>query len=143
MKVQLSVVAGPHQGRSFTFEEHDTFIVGRASYAHFRLSKKDAYFSRAHFMVEINPPLCHLMDMASSNGTFVNKKKVREAHLKNGDLIQGGDTEIRVEIEKDDQFEPTRRAYQEASPEEAENPARQTLREPPSHPPRKTQIENI
>jgi hypothetical protein len=30
MKVTLTVIAGPHQGREFSFQEHDNFIVGRA-----------------------------------------------------------------------------------------------------------------
>ena len=29
MEVTLAVVEGPHRGRSFTFREHDSFIVGR------------------------------------------------------------------------------------------------------------------
>lgn len=99
MKVTLDVIEGPHAGRSFEFSEHDTFIVGRARYAHFHLQSKDQYFSRAHFMVEVNPPLCHLMDMASTNGTLVNDAVVSQADLRHNDLIQGGDTVIRVRIE--------------------------------------------
>jgi serine/threonine-protein kinase len=99
MKVTLDVVEGPHQGRTFAFAEHDTFIVGRARYAHFHLPQKDQYFSRAHFLLEVNPPLCRLMDMASTNGTFVNDEKVSQADLKHNDLIQGGDTVIRVRLE--------------------------------------------
>ena len=96
MKVSLKVISGPHAGREFSFEEHDTFIVGRASYAHFRLSKKDQFFSRAHFLIEVNPPFCRLMDMASTNGTIVNDKKVTNVDLKDWDLIKGGHTTIRV-----------------------------------------------
>src|SRR3954453_19835353 len=79
MKVTLSVTEGPHKGRDFTFQEHDNFIVGRAPCAHFRLSLKDKYFSRVHFMVEVNPPCCRLMDMGSRNGTRVNGRKVTKA----------------------------------------------------------------
>ncbi len=71
MQVRLEVAKGPHKGRSFTFDGHDNFIVGRAECAHFRLSKKDPYFSRVHFMVEVNPPQCRLVDMGSTNGTLV------------------------------------------------------------------------
>ena len=99
MKVTLDVIEGPHQGRTFQFAEHDTFIVGRARYAHFHLPAKDQYFSRAHFLLEVNPPLCRLMDMASTNGTFVNDEKVSQVDLKHNDLIQGGDTVIRVRLD--------------------------------------------
>ena len=101
MKVSLTVTHGPHAGKSFTFEEHDNFIVGRASYAHFRLSKKDRYFSRVHFVIEINPPLCRLVDMGSRNGTYVNEKRVKTVDIHDGDLIKGGLTLIRVSIEDD------------------------------------------
>lgn len=111
MKVTLTVVRGPHEGRTFTFTEHDTFLVGRAGYAHFQLPKKDQHFSRAHFMVEVNPPFCRLIDMASTNGTFVNKVNVHETDLAHNDLISGGDTVIRVRIEGADKRR-TRRAVE-------------------------------
>jgi hypothetical protein len=72
MEVRLSVTEGPHQGEVFTFREHDTFIVGRSQDAHFRLPLKDKYFSRFQFLIEVNPPWCRLVDMASTNGTYVN-----------------------------------------------------------------------
>ena len=98
MKVTLTVDQGPHEGKTYAFEEHDNFIVGRATYAHFRLPKKDRYFSRVHFMVEVNPPYCRLMDMGSRNGTFVNDERVKTIDIQDGDLIKGGQTVIKVSI---------------------------------------------
>lgn len=98
MQVSLEVVRGPHQGRSFFFEGHDNFIVGRATCAHFRLPRKDPFFSRLHFMIEINPPLCLLVDLGSSNGTWVNEKRVKSAYLQHGDRIRGGDTVLEVKF---------------------------------------------
>jgi serine/threonine-protein kinase len=98
VKVTLTVARGPHAGKSYSFEEHDNFIVGRATYAHFRLPKKDRYFSRVHFMVEVNPPFCRLMDMGSRNGTFVNDERVKTIDIHDGDLIKGGQTVIKVSI---------------------------------------------
>ncbi|HUY31867.1 MAG TPA: FHA domain-containing serine/threonine-protein kinase [Pirellulales bacterium] len=98
MEVVLSVTEGPHRGRNFTFRNHDTFIVGRASSAHFRLPQKDQHFSRVHFMIEVNPPHCRLMDAGSTNGTFVNGRRVTTADLRDSDLIQGGNTVIRVSV---------------------------------------------
>src|SRR5947209_15494311 len=96
MRVTLTVTEGPHQGEVFAFEEHDTFIVGRSKDAQFRLPFKDKTLSRVHFMVEVNPPICRLMDMASLNGTFVNGEKVSTVDLNHGDLIKGGRTVIEV-----------------------------------------------
>jgi serine/threonine-protein kinase len=105
VKVTLTVAHGPHAGQSYAFEEHDNFIVGRATYAHFRLPKKDRYFSRVHFMVEVNPPFCRLMDMGSRNGTFVNDKRVKTIDIHDGDLIKGGQTVIKVSIADEERAE--------------------------------------
>ncbi|OHB68120.1 MAG: hypothetical protein A2V70_13980, partial [Planctomycetes bacterium RBG_13_63_9] len=98
MQIVLEVVRGPHSGQKFTFDGHDNFIVGRAPCAHFRLPRQDPYFSRVHFMVEVNPPHCRLVDMGSTNGTRLNGQRVDSAELKHGDLIEGGDTVLRVSL---------------------------------------------
>ena len=77
------------------------FIVGRSERAHFRLSVKDRYIPRFHFMVEINPPQCRLTDLRSRNGTYVNGVKVTAADLKNGDEIKAGKTILRVSVDGD------------------------------------------
>ena len=100
-RLTLEVMEGPHKGRAFTFREHDSFIVGRSPQAHFQLPKKDSHFSRIHFLIEFNSPHCRMMDMKSTNGTLVNGKRVARADLKDGDLIQGGTTTIRVAIEQE------------------------------------------
>jgi serine/threonine-protein kinase len=96
MPLTLAVIAGPHKGRAFTFSGHDTFLVGRSVRAHFQLRSKDKYFSRLHFMVEVNPPRCRVMDFGSRNGTFVNGQRISVAEVKNGDLIKAGHTILRV-----------------------------------------------
>ena len=101
MKVTLTVTEGPNCGRKFEFLERENFIVGRSNEAHLRLPLKDKYFSRNHFLVEINPPRCRLVDMASTNGTFVNGRKVTTVELSDGDVIRGGQTAIAVSIEED------------------------------------------
>lgn len=100
LRVVLTVIEGPHQGRSFTFDRHDTFLVGRSPEAHFSLPERDPYFSRVHFFVEVNPPLCRLLDMNSHNGTLVNGVKVKEADLRDGDVIKAGHTAFRVAVSR-------------------------------------------
>lgn len=97
MRVTLRVLAGPYTGRTFTFDQHDTFMIGRSETAHLSLPQ-DKFFSRHHCILEIAPPLCFLRDLGSTNGTYVNNQKVHEAHLKNGDRIQGGETVLAVEV---------------------------------------------
>src|SRR5437667_5484863 len=99
MRVTLTVTGGPHEGQTFSFSGHDTFLVGRSKRAHFRLPAKDRYFSRVHFLVEVNPPQCRLMDMGSRNGTYVNGQRVQSADLKDGDQIKAGHTYLSLKVE--------------------------------------------
>jgi serine/threonine-protein kinase len=97
-RLTLSVTDGPHAGRTFTLDGHECFVVGRGKCAHFKLPLKDKYFSRFHFMIEFNPPFCRLLDLGSTNHTFVNGKRAMKADLETGDIITGGKTVIRVLI---------------------------------------------
>ena len=97
MQVNLKVTAGPYRGRIFSFSQHDSFLIGRNPDAHLCLSD-DRYFSRNHCLLEINPPHSFLRDLGSTNGTFVNGQRVRDAFLKNGDRIQCGETILVVEV---------------------------------------------
>src|SRR6185369_3463944 len=97
MQVNLKVVAGPYKGRIFSFTQHDSFLIGRSPEAHLYLPD-DRFFSRNHCLLEINPPHSFLRDLGSTNGTFVNGQRVREAFLKNGDEIRGGETLLLVEV---------------------------------------------
>lgn len=98
MKLQLTVTAGPHQGREFVFDGHDTFLVGRTKDAHFQLSYDDPYFSRRHFLVEVNPPRCRLIDLNSRNGILLNGARVQTAEVADGDEIAAGHTVFKVQV---------------------------------------------
>jgi hypothetical protein len=114
-KVTLKVVRGPLKGRSFLFERHDHFIVGRSKSCHLHLPD-DGFMSRHHFLLEVDPPEVRLRDLGSMNGTFVNGNKCGgrgqfdspalgtqysfpHLNLKNGDRISVGETEILVVVE--------------------------------------------
>ena len=100
MRVTLNVVAGPQTGRTFSFDQHDTFMIGRSEDAQFCLPH-DRFFSRHHCLIEIAPPQAFLRDLGSTNGTFVNGLRVETAHLKAGDRIQGGETVLEVAVASD------------------------------------------
>src|SRR6476619_1838100 len=97
MRVTLHVVAGPQTGRDFTFDQHDTFMIGRSENAQFCLPH-DRFFSRHHCLLEIAPPQAFIRDLGSTNGTYVNGMRVDTAYLKSGDRIQGGETVLEVEV---------------------------------------------
>lgn len=101
LRVILTVTDGPNAGKAFTFDQRDNFIVGRGKGVHFQPDKEDLYFSRFHFLIEINPPLCRLTDLNSRNGTRVNGQKFASCELKDSDLIRAGRTELSVRIERE------------------------------------------
>ena len=74
LKVNLTVVEGPEQVKSFSFYEPENFLLGRnaeGSKADLRLGPDDTYVSRNHFLLEINPPDCFILDAGSLNGTHI------------------------------------------------------------------------
>ncbi len=97
-RVTFRVIAGPHAGLEFKFEEHDTLFAGRLQKAQLRL-ENDPHFSRHHFRLEVNPPTCFLMDLNSRNGTFVNGERIRDRFLRDGDIVSGGRTKMVVSID--------------------------------------------
>jgi serine/threonine-protein kinase len=125
LRVTLTVVAGPHAGRGFVFAKHDTFLVGRTPEAHFALPD-DEYFSRHHFLIEINPPLCRLLDLTSKNGTFVNGRKVRTADLSDNDEIRAGHTVFSVGVVSTADARPNAPADPESRGSADQSPERPT-----------------
>ena len=98
MRVILEVVQGPRRGRSFVFDRHDTFIVGRSRFVHCPMPE-DTALSRDHFLIEINPPRCEVRDLGSTNGTFVNERRVERVRLGSGDRIAAGQSIFLVRVE--------------------------------------------
>jgi serine/threonine-protein kinase len=99
MRVILEVLQGPRKGRSFMFDRHDTFIVGRSRFVHCSMPE-DMALSRDHFMIEINPPQCEMRDLGSTNGTFVNNQRVDRVRLASGDVIAAGQSVFRVRVDQ-------------------------------------------
>src|SRR5207244_9574315 len=78
MRVTLRVLAGPYNGQEFTFDQHDTFLIGRSEKAHLYLPE-DSFFSRQYCLLQNAPPRCFLHDLYSHNGPFVNGLRLQEA----------------------------------------------------------------
>lgn len=115
LRIRVEVTAGPAAGRSFEFDQPDTFMFGRSADARVSLPD-DPYVSRHHFVLELSPPEAKITDLGSKNGTFVNRVRyggtvaprpgvqlapngLRESRLKSGDEIVVGDTHMRVSIQ--------------------------------------------
>lgn len=91
----LEVVQGPYAGRSFPLFGHSIFMIGRQQGYDIYLPD-DPYLSRAHCMIEVNPPLARIVDLGSKTGVRVNGRPVAQANLRDGDEVRVGKTAFRV-----------------------------------------------
>lgn len=91
MALVIRVTSGPHSGEEYLIDHRQAFLVGRSSRVHFPMTG-DKLLSREHFRIENQPPLCHLMDLGSTNGTKVNGLRVERVQLREGDVITAGDS---------------------------------------------------
>lgn len=88
-KLSLAVISGADSGRNFPIEK-PRVVIGRAG-ADVALS--DSEISREHAAIEIADDIVTLVDLASTNGTFVNGGRVERADLENyGEFEVGGTT---------------------------------------------------
>ncbi len=89
---QFVVTAGPKRGKVFLpAEEMSGVVVGRGKGAGWRVGGDEA-LSREHFRLEWTPTGYQLLDLESSNGTYVNGQRVAKAELSDGDVITAGNT---------------------------------------------------
>lgn len=65
------------------------FRIGRDPQNHLVL--EDSSLSRTHFVIDVYVYQAQLIDVGSANGTYVNKKRVHSAWLRDGDRIRVGD----------------------------------------------------
>ncbi|MBI4867219.1 MAG: sigma 54-interacting transcriptional regulator [Candidatus Wallbacteria bacterium] len=91
---RLVVVEGPDTGLSQTFDG-GSVTVGSGSESDLRL--QDRAVSRTHVILELTRDGYRLRDLDSSNGTFVDGVRVKEAFLHPGGVLQMGRTRLRFE----------------------------------------------
>ena len=75
--------------------------VGRAARADFIVDR--ALVSRIHCRLTADNDKVEVEDLASTNGTFVNDKRVERARLASGDRLRVGRIELQVHQEDTDQ----------------------------------------
>jgi serine/threonine-protein kinase len=101
MALTLRVLTGAAAGRCHQLTAPGTVLVGRSSRCGLMLPSGEAgdlRVSHAHALVEYNPPVCRVYDVASRNGTRVNGAVVASGELRGGDVLTIGATRIQVEL---------------------------------------------
>ena len=88
------------EGDAFTFRLRTGAVktVGRATRADFVVDA--ALVSRVHCRLTAGNDHVELVDLSSTNGTFVNDKRVTKAQLSSGDRLRIGRVEFRLDKEE-------------------------------------------
>jgi serine/threonine protein kinase len=94
MSLQLVVIAGPDRGRTFTVQPGDDLMLGRGDKSFYRLN--DPRVSRVHCQILLEGEQATVLDNGGSGGVRVNGQPVKRHALKLGDVIQLGDTQLRL-----------------------------------------------
>ena len=85
LKIELVHIKGPLKGQIQEFQGPE-IEIGRHSSCHLRFPPDLAIVSRKHAKIVREGNRFKLIDH-STNGTFINGKKVKQAYLRNGDVI--------------------------------------------------------
>ncbi|MEV4842848.1 FHA domain-containing protein [Micromonospora matsumotoense] len=89
----LTVAGGPMRGASFRVRPQPQ-VIGRAPTADIPVA--DAHLSRRHAEVRLTEDGVVLVDLGSTNGTWLNDRRITDAEpLTDGDVIRLGRTELR------------------------------------------------
>lgn len=79
--------------RSFLLRSDGAFAVGRDPRTN-TLTMRDPALSARHFKVVPDDGWFYVVDLDSTNGTYLNRRRVRAAKLSSGDVIQAGQVEL-------------------------------------------------
>jgi pSer/pThr/pTyr-binding forkhead associated (FHA) protein len=121
----LKFISGKYQGGEFPLKPEKQIIVGRSSELDMVLVED--MVSRKHAKITVTGGKVTIEDLGSTNGTFVNGEKVKQARLKEGDRILVGTSILKLVISSKAATETTDaqvRAQMEAAAKAQE--ARQT-----------------
>ena len=91
MQIFLETRSDSNAGAKIRLVPGKPLRVGRTDKAD-RAFPGDKLMSSLHFAIEYGEKGCRLLDLQSSNGTFLNGARVKEATLANGDEIRAGNT---------------------------------------------------
>jgi pSer/pThr/pTyr-binding forkhead associated (FHA) protein len=90
--LRVAVVTGPHKNRKFCFRGAPHLLVGRGLDCSVQLSgtERDRSISRRHCWLMLDAGSLKILDLASTNGTYLNGTRVGCVELPLADGAAGG-----------------------------------------------------
>src|SRR5579864_5514093 len=135
MKILLEIRSGSNEGTKLPLGSGATLRIGRTDTADHAFPD-DKQRSGLHLAVELTEKGCRLLDLNSSNGTFLNGARVKEAILANGDQIRAGATVFVVRMLRDDTPAVTSQSAPAEPHAKTAEPPRASFAAPPASPSR-------
>jgi pSer/pThr/pTyr-binding forkhead associated (FHA) protein len=90
----LKFISGKYQGGEFPLKTDKQIVIGRSSELDMVLVED--MVSRKHAKIQVSNGNITIEDLGSTNGTFVNGEKVKQARLKEGDRILIGTSILKL-----------------------------------------------
>lgn len=98
---RLEIMNGGFEGMTYDLTE-DEVVIGRNPTTDITLLDEGISREHALLLFDEDAPGYVIEDLASTNGTKLNGKRIRSAPLSEGDEIQIGQTRFRFALVKDD-----------------------------------------
>jgi hypothetical protein len=92
----LKFISGKYQGGEFPLRPDKEVVIGRSSDLDMVLVED--MVSRKHAKISLSHGKVTLQDLGSTNGTFVNGEKIKQARLKEGDRILIGTSILKLVV---------------------------------------------
>lgn len=96
MKLHLLVVAGPDKGRAFPIHPGPDLMLGRCHNAYYTIHDEKA--SRNHCQVMRQGDQVLIVCNAGDGGTLINGERIDRRALKEGEILQVGETQMRLHV---------------------------------------------
>ncbi len=95
-EVSLRFLEGENEGVEIRLTPPRQLVLGRSEECDIFLGEKK--ISRQHFRIHVEPQTVVLNDLQSTNGTYVNGKKISSVELKDQDKVRVGNSTIEVTV---------------------------------------------
>jgi len=95
-RVYVKVMAGPDKGKVFDLSKGGSYVLGRRK-GDIPLSDDKVSLRHAELKI-LGPEAYFIVDLASTNGTFLNGHRVDRQQVQGGEEIRVGDTLLQISV---------------------------------------------